>query len=607
MTLALLETTGFLWGQSPLIWCALLIFAALGYWYGYVSWFVPQERMDGLAQERKRLQLAVGLLRDQVREEHGDDPSAADREFDPDFADFTVLPGIDAISCAKMHQAGIRNFDQLAELDGLDELELERFRLTFGIAKFRLRDWRWSWDEKSASQPPGESSPRVTDSEPGLVRDEDLGPIYRDEPNSVDRLTMLDGIGRSLARHLNELGIYRFRQIADWNEGNAAFFESRLDLPAGVIEAEDWGGQAKTLAIWCDGLRAEKFVAPDGVDHAKVADRQFAGQAGLRVDKELGLIFDFQPEIVDKLTKIDGIDPKIAAALNELGVYRYRQLANWSQANAGRIASAIEVDRERLEREKWQPQAALLDRETYAPNFPWAHGRPSQSEIEQVIAGSFADEDVVADEDLGIVYPSRPGHADDLSRLDLDAHQQFSLNSVGIWCFRQIAHWPAATVEVIADRLKMSPDGIYQLGWSRKAAAMDCDATNRPKLADLALAARDLLSAGARWDNELGAVFDREPGAIDNLKRIKGVGPKLEHALHEFGIYRFQQIALWTPEVMDKFGEKLPNFRNRMTRDRWQEQAAKLHKAGVGLEPVETAEMARSEEEDDAESPSASA
>ena len=37
----------------------------------------------------------------------------------------------------------------------------------------------------------------------------------------------------------------------------------------------------------------------------------------------------------------------------------------------------------------------------------------------------------------------------------------------------------------------------------------------------------------------------REGGA-DDLKKIKGVGPKLEELLHGLGIYHFDQIAAWT-------------------------------------------------------------
>ncbi|MGB7287960.1 MAG: NADH dehydrogenase subunit E, partial [Salaquimonas sp.] len=41
-----------------------------------------------------------------------------------------------------------------------------------------------------------------------------------------------------------------------------------------------------------------------------------------------------------------------------------------------------------------------------------------------------------------------------------------------------------------------------------------------------------------------------KPKPPDDLKRISGVGPKLEEVLKGLGVYRYAQIAKWTkPEV----------------------------------------------------------
>ena len=37
-------------------------------------------------------------------------------------------------------------------------------------------------------------------------------------------------------------------------------------------------------------------------------------------------------------------------------------------------------------------------------------------------------------------------------------------------------------------------------------------------------------------------------GKPDDLKMLKGVGPKLEETLNELGFYHYDQIAAWTPE-----------------------------------------------------------
>ncbi len=64
-------------------------------------------------------------------------------------------------------------------------------------------------------------------------------------------------------------------------------------------------------------------------------------------------------------------------------------------------------------------------------------------------------------------------------------------------------------------------------------------------------------------------------GKADDLKRISGVGPKLEQLLNENGIYHFDQIAAWTPEEVAYMDERL-SFKGRIEREGWIEQARKL-------------------------------
>ena len=72
----------------------------------------------------------------------------------------------------------------------------------------------------------------------------------------------------------------------------------------------------------------------------------------------------------------------------------------------------------------------------------------------------------------------------------------------------------------------------------------------------------------------------REGGA-DDLKRIKGVGPKLEKLLHETGIFHFDQIAAWTPQEVAWADENLAGFKGRVSRDGWVEQAKALAEGGA--------------------------
>lgn len=68
------------------------------------------------------------------------------------------------------------------------------------------------------------------------------------------------------------------------------------------------------------------------------------------------------------------------------------------------------------------------------------------------------------------------------------------------------------------------------------------------------------------------------PGAAapDDLKAIRGIGPKLEAALNAKGVVQLAQIAAWSPEEVAWWDENLEGFRGRVTRDGWVDQARRL-------------------------------
>ena len=62
-------------------------------------------------------------------------------------------------------------------------------------------------------------------------------------------------------------------------------------------------------------------------------------------------------------------------------------------------------------------------------------------------------------------------------------------------------------------------------------------------------------------------------GQADDLKMIKGVGPKLEALLQSMGFYHFSQIAGWSEAEIAWVDENLEGFKGRVTRDEWVSQA----------------------------------
>ena len=71
--------------------------------------------------------------------------------------------------------------------------------------------------------------------------------------------------------------------------------------------------------------------------------------------------------------------------------------------------------------------------------------------------------------------------------------------------------------------------------------------------------------------------FLPEPaGQCDDLRQIKGIGPKLERQLHALGVHHYAQIGGWTPQQLAHVDARLGSFSGRPERDQWQSQARLL-------------------------------
>lgn len=69
-------------------------------------------------------------------------------------------------------------------------------------------------------------------------------------------------------------------------------------------------------------------------------------------------------------------------------------------------------------------------------------------------------------------------------------------------------------------------------------------------------------------------------GGADDLKKIKGIGPKLEQLCNSMGFFHFDQIAAWSDQEVAWVNANLAGFKGRVSRDNWVEQAKLLATGG---------------------------
>ena len=102
--------------------------------------------------------------------------------------------------------------------------------------------------------------------------------------------------------------------------------------------------------------------------------------------------------------------------------------------------------------------------------------------------------------------------------------------------------------------------------------------TAKPKTAPAKAAKADTAEADA--GTKPATLTAARDGAADNLKMIKGVGPKLEALLNRLGFYHFDQVAAWSADEVVWVDQNLEGFKGRVSRDNWVSQAQALASGG---------------------------
>ena len=128
---------------------------------------------------------------------------------------------------------------------------------------------------------------------------------------------------------------------------------------------------------------------------------------------------------------------------------------------------------------------------------------------------------------------------------------------------------PLAGQEELAAR-----KGEWKYEGDGKAEAKPAEATSTPDYDG------DGKLEGSGEGAKPATLTEAREGGPDNLKEIKGVGPKLEQLLHSMGFYHFDQIANWTDDEVAWVNANLEGFKGRVSRDNWVEQAKILASGG---------------------------
>jgi predicted flap endonuclease-1-like 5' DNA nuclease len=159
----------------------------------------------------------------------------------------------------------------------------------------------------------------------------------------ADDLTVIIGIGGWIQEKLNALDIFTYSQISNFTDEDIVSVTEAIEYFHGRIERDEWIEQAKEL-VRIEGNKVE------------LLKRISARKATIYYDR-LGVA---QAHEANNLTKIKGVSRWIEEKLNTLELYTFMQISKLTQVDVKTIAEILEIDADRINKEKWIEQASAF-------------------------------------------------------------------------------------------------------------------------------------------------------------------------------------------------------------------------------------------------------
>jgi predicted flap endonuclease-1-like 5' DNA nuclease len=341
---------------------------------------------------------------------------------------------------------------------------------------------------------------------------------------------------------------------------------------------------------------AAAAVAPAAVETEAEPDDAEPSRFGSPIEETGYAPVPGSREPADDLTRIHGIDAELKERLTRYGIHQFATIAAWTPDDVRGVSQSLGFQG-RVERENWIEQAQIL-----ASGGDVSRARRPAAPIDVAV----------------------PVNGDRLHRvIGIDPESEALLYANGVSGLADIAAWTVIDVERI-ETLLSAPGRVARESWIEQArfltrgadagdasedetteAAPMVDAPlvpifGRPVVADSVAAEpvaaesvavesvaptrsesyaglRSVRSEALRGE---GAAFSGyAAGAIDDLKRIRGIGVLIERKLNSLGITAYEQVANWTGADIDRISQVL-DFKGRIERENWIEQARILASGG---------------------------
>ncbi|WP_020568413.1 hypothetical protein [Neolewinella persica] len=166
--------------------------------------------------------------------------------------------------------------------------------------------------------------------------------IAENNEGDYDDLTKINNIGPFLQGKLYESDIYSYEQIANWSEADIVTYTELIGYIPGIIQRDDWVGQARDLA---DGTVPAATEAEEGDDY--------------NPDPIPAAVVNINDADHTNLKLIEGIGPKIESVLKDAGISTMSVLADTPIERLSEILEEAGTRFKSHDPKTWPVQAGL--------------------------------------------------------------------------------------------------------------------------------------------------------------------------------------------------------------------------------------------------------
>jgi len=252
--------------------------------------------------------------------------------------DLQMISGIGPFIEERLHAVDIYSFRQISRFTAKD---IEKINVAIEYFAGRIEGDEWVAQAKELVQD------EIKEAALDRIRARNTR-IYFERigiatKQDADNLTIINGIGGWMEEKLNALGIFTFKQIANFNDEDVEIVTEAIEFFPGRIERDEWVSQAKEL-VKSEGKRD---VILESVKEKK-SNISF---------NRIGMA---PKNYANNLTLIKGISPWVEEKLNKLDIYSFAQISRLTTEDVNTITEILEIAPKRIERDNWIAQAKEL-------------------------------------------------------------------------------------------------------------------------------------------------------------------------------------------------------------------------------------------------------